>query len=86
MINVFILFNTFLLSKDSLEEFAIIDFGLLVSSNLQVALDPYLFALFLEQTAKAGVMDAITFDHGHRCWLVIPDPDRRIILSNVGDG
>ena len=80
------LFKNSLLGKNSLEEFAVVDFRLLVSGDLQVALDPDLFALFLEQAPKAGVMDAITLDHGHWCGLVIPDPDGRIILGDMRDG
>ena len=57
-----------------------------MSSDLQVALDADLFALFLEQAPKAGVVDAITLDHGYWCGLTIPDSDGRIVLGNVSDG
>jgi aromatic ring-opening dioxygenase catalytic subunit (LigB family) len=57
-----------------------------VSRDLQVALDSYLFALFLEQATEACVMDAITLDHGHWCGLAISYPDGRIVLGNVSDG
>ena len=75
-----------LLCKDSLEEFDVVDFRLLVSSNIQMTLDADLLTFFLEQATKAGVMDAITLDHGHWRGLAVSYPDRRIILGNVSDG
>ena len=51
-----------------------------------MALDPYLFALLLEQASEAGVMNPITLNHGHWCGLSVSNPDRRIVLGDMRDG
>ena len=45
--------------KNLLEEVGVTHFGLLVTSDLKVALDADFLALFLEQAPEAGVMNAV---------------------------